>query len=457
MEYKTKYRLDDEIISLDGNKKYFVNEQLTCEVIRDIETFRSVSEEWNSLVVKSGASVFQTHEWQYIWWMNFAKSNNAHRLHILLFSFRDQLVGITPFFIDDFKLMGRIINRSLRLIGSKVIQGEKGKFMGRRTYSGFLDIIIYPGFEQQVCKALEEYFKEYLIDYDEVILEEIPDSSVLVSNFLPRIKDQREEWNLTVYDSSVIMTIRLPSDWNSFLSDLSRNARKKVRRYHKNVSDDSDKKVLDSCIIREQPEFSKAFEWMVEYHQKRWNKRGKPGIFNDERVYDFYKSISQLFQKKGIAQLQAVSIPGPKGQYIVIDLFLKFGRTIYSLQTSFDDSSPYSKYSPGHISLFSIIKNAIDNGMKYLNLERGQESYKSRVANNTIQNRNINIRHSSHSNTRRLILYRMLYWVFWKKYKLNYEWKILMIFCHEYHLLPGLNKYIYDLFYRISNKLSNQN
>ncbi|HKJ31055.1 MAG TPA: GNAT family N-acetyltransferase, partial [Balneolales bacterium] len=180
-------------------------------------------------------------------------------------------------------------------------------------------------------------------------------------------------------------------------------------------------------------------------------------IFNDERVYDFYKSISQLFQKKGIAQLQAVSIPGPKGQYIVIDLFLKFGRTIYSLQTSFDDSSPYSKYSPGHISLFSIIKNAIDNGMKYLNLERGQESYKSRVANNTIQNRNINIRHSSHSNTRRLILYRMLYWVFWKKYKLNYEWKILMIFCHEYHLLPGLNKYIYDLFYRISNKLSNQN
>ncbi|MDZ7808683.1 MAG: hypothetical protein U5K71_16465 [Gracilimonas sp.] len=93
------------------------NNDLSTIVITTASEFEEISSEWKALVEIADVEIFQTFEWQHTWWKYFGGNN---KLHIVLFKKGSQLVGIMPFFIDYFHVIGYPVYRCLKMIGSKV-------------------------------------------------------------------------------------------------------------------------------------------------------------------------------------------------------------------------------------------------------------------------------------------------------------------------------------------------
>jgi hypothetical protein len=83
------------------------------------------------------------------------------------------------------------------------------------------------------------------------------------------------------------------------------------------------------------------------------------------------------------------------GKNIAIDLNFKFNNKIYLIQRGFDDESKLKKHGPGNVLLYCILKEAANEGVDVYDFLRGDEHYKLRMANQTIQNKHIVLKQSN--------------------------------------------------------------
>lgn len=452
MENKMRLVTNNDFSDLNSaSSEYTSQNHLSVKIIKAEERFDALSSEWNDLAEESNAHIFQTFEWQRIWWKYFGENTDLHQLHIILFRNRGQLVGIVPFFIDYYRFLGKILYRCLRLIGSKIMQDENEKTMGRLTYTDYLDLIIRPGFEEAVCEALYDYLN-HSNDYDDIIMEELPEYSPLLNRFLPLITETEKDYNTTVVDSSVCPVAELHDTWDQFLSEMSSNARYQIRRFVKRASNESEKKIFDISRIQSEDQIGPAYDRLVNFHQKRWNDRGRPGAFAEKRMYDFYKEITLSFYKKGWLQIEEVTIPEEDDQCIASDLMFRFNQTIYLIQRGFDDDSSYAEYSPGKSLLYTVIKNAFENGLKTYDFLRGDESYKFRAATNVIQNKNVIIQREQKPGLRLFLFYHVIDRFIFLKRRFRFEWKIIRTYYRQRKLSSALTSYADDLWNRLTKR-----
>lgn len=415
---------------------------LSTEIISTESGFDAIAEEWNALVEVADAYIFQTYEWQRIWWRIFGGNNS---LHILLFRDGKQLVGIMPMFFDYFRIMGFPIYRSLRLIGSRIIQPESGSVPVELAFSDYLSMIAHPDYEQEVSRSLKNYLQSNPEMCDEIILEEVPENSSLLTSLLPAF-DDHSDWEYEVNDASVCPRIEFPESWDDLLSDLSSNARYQIRRDIRRVTEDE---IFELHTAQTREEARQAFWHLVEFHQRRWQNLGQPGIFADDRILEFFREITMKFHKKGWLSFKSVTA---EGQYIAIDLLFKFKGTMYMIQRGFDDSSEYNQYGPGNVLLYCVIKEAIQDGLKAYDFLRGEESYKLRTANKTPQNKKVILQNGNGNQKNRLV--RRYAHV---KRKLQNEKHVAGVHLKKQGPASAANTYLKKLFQRGKRKLTNSN
>lgn len=425
--------------------------EIQLKIIRNVDSFKAISDEWNALAEVSDTHIYQTFEWQRTWWKYFCEGRESHELYIILFYSENQLVGIAPFFIDHFKFNHKTIYRCLRLIGSKVMQDNEEYSVGQMAYTDSLDLIIRPGYDESVFLALWHHLER--ADWiNDIIMDEIPEYSSLFKFFVPLIKNQKQEWDVSVSDSSIYQIINLPETWEKFLKTLSHNARKKIRKCLKMADDSYGGKLFVSKKVEDTDGVEKAFKWLVGTHQHRWNRRGRPGVFADNRLHGFYESLTMMLNKQGMAEFQVVTVPDEGNSPIAMDLIYKYKKIVYTINTGFDNSSIYARYSPGHISLFSIIKEAIAEGEECVTFARGDEDYKFRASNQIVKNKNIEIHKVSASGTHLFLLYRMLDRIIFINRRMRFEKMIIQTYLKEYKIITAVHYYLLDLYYRISLK-----
>lgn len=370
----------DPATSETGTIKNKATNLLCVEVISSEAGFDAIAEEWNSLVKAADVQIFQTYEWQRIWWEIFGGNN---LLHILLFRNQEQLVGIMPMFFDCHRILGTPVYRCLRMIGSRIIQPEEGSVPVELAFSDYLSVIALPEHEQKVGRSLR-YYLHALRDeiYDEIILEEVPEKSVLFTSLLPNFEED-SKWQCTIKEASVCPQIEFPESWDDLLSNLSSNARYQIRRDIRKITDDE---IFELQTAQTSREVEEAFANLVEFHQHRWHNLGQPGIFADKRILKFFREITMKFHEKGWLSFKSLAA---EGECVAVDLLFKFKGILYMIQRGFDDSSEYNQHGPGNVLLYSVIKEAIQDGFKKYDFLRGEEKYKLRTANRTPQNKEI--------------------------------------------------------------------
>src|SRR3989338_3025855 len=136
---------------------------INLKIVRDEESFKAISYEWNCLLEKSSSdNIFLTWEWLYNWWEIFKE---GRKLNIITFWEEDELIGIAPFLIREVKHFGLIRYRKIEFLAS-------GEDEEDEICSEYLNFIIKKEREEQVIDELINYLINNN-EWDEIILKEL--------------------------------------------------------------------------------------------------------------------------------------------------------------------------------------------------------------------------------------------------------------------------------------------
>lgn len=402
----------------EDEKANNIKEEVSVIPVTSLEGFENLSERWNDLTLESDSYIFQTYDWNRVWWKYFGA---GQQLNILLFKKNNELIGIAPLFLDTFSVSGFTIYNCLRFIGSTVSQPEGEELQGLLPYSDYMDFIIKPGFEEAVITEFSRYLIGTNLDFDELILEEVPEKSALWSHLIPVMN--REGFNFQVKESSGCPIIELGCSWEEHLNSLSKSSRYRTRRYVKKATK-PDYKIFDVKGVDNVQGVEEAYEHLVNLHQERWNDIGFPGTFGEDRMYQFFKEISTEFFKKGWSQLKLVNAIEEDGKCVAVDLIFKYKDRTYLVHRAIDGSSPSVEESPGNVALYMMVKEAAEEKKKEFDLLRGTESYKFRSANSLLTNKSVEVENPQKNS---LLSVPVKMYVQWKR-RMNLEFKQCKIF-----------------------------
>lgn len=422
--------------------------ELKIEIITDEFGFEKLEDEWGELTDKADTFIYQTFEWNRYWWKYFGTNKD---LFIITLYEDETLLAVVPLFWDTFAINSNDIYSCLRLIGSSVSQPEGENLKGLRPYSDYLDAIIQPGYEEKVVEKLIHYFEEQELDFNEIILDEIPEDSCLWNVLLPILNKRGIPF--TVENSSKCPIIKLGMSWDDYQQNQSKKARYNNNRALRMVDEDS-KKGFHVNEAEDLKEFHEGYELLVKLHQERWNQLGFPGVFAEERMYNFQRDIIEQFQKKGWVQIRMADPVKDAGHVIAVDLLFKYKNRIYLVHRALDQDSKFSKAGPGNVLLSVAMKEAADEGYEAVDFLRGTEGFKFRTANKVVQNKKIVIENPAVNNrakSRFLKIYIQL------KRRTEIEWVQLLLFLNGKTMAKGITGYIKFIYTRFRYKFSSQN
>ncbi|MBI5401765.1 MAG: GNAT family N-acetyltransferase [Ignavibacteriae bacterium] len=362
-----------------GNKLSHNN--IRTVVVKTDKEFDNLYAEWEELCEDADVHIFQTFEWQRLWWKYYG---NGKQLNLILFYYaerknglqnkflNEKLIGIAPFFIDQKYIGGiRILSR-LRLIGSGVGKNKSEHTISEYSVSDYLDLIVHRGYERKVAETLIGYLKEKCLDYDIIQLDEVRSDSAIFKFMFPLLKDFSEH---SITKKEICPRITVPETIDNYFNRLNPRVRYQLKKIRRDITKHS---LFNIKEVESAYELEQSYDDFVRLHQKRWNHVGVSGLFSDDKYRLFLKDIAKSFLTKG--QLYFTSVYS-KDECIAVDCAFKYKKYYYDYLKAFNDQSPLAKYRPGKALLLLLIENAIENKSEVVDLLRGGEPYKFEFTN----------------------------------------------------------------------------
>jgi CelD/BcsL family acetyltransferase involved in cellulose biosynthesis len=162
--------------------------------------------------------------------------------------------------------------------------------------------------------------------------------------------------------------IQLLSDWEGYLGGLSRNMRYNIRRRRQNLEKNFKTRYF---IWQDIGTLGHAMERLSFLHKKRWERKGGKHGFSSQEYNAFHQAVAREFAMKGWLQLSCLEL---NGEIAGILYDYRYGNKIYYYQGGFDPS--LYKYSLGLVLRAYVIERAIENGIKEIDLLKGDYNHK---------------------------------------------------------------------------------
>lgn len=337
------------------------------ERISTEEGFASIGSEWNALVDRSSASIYQSYEWQSLWWKYLGRPG-GHMLHILLIRSGEDLVGIAPLFLQAERFGGRVIHRRLRFLGSGESFGKSNGLFQDDGPSDYLDLIAQKGYEEQVAIAFLEHFRAASDAFDLLEAVNLPQHGVMMNFVVPQLAARSMRFSIS--RGEICSRIPLPGTTEEYMRSLSSSVRRRLSQARKALRAGQD---LTLTSIDSADALESAFEQLVTLHQNRWMNLGYPGLFSEERFRQFQFAVARAFFESKKLWFKTVH---HNGICVAARLGFTSNGCIYDYLTGFDHLSPSAKQRPGLGLLLSMIEDAISSGLHSVDLLRGNEDYK---------------------------------------------------------------------------------
>ncbi len=383
------FGIDEADLERTGTtRRTLVDCRIKLKIISDIKGFEELQEGWIELAEKSETHIFQTYEWNHVWWEHFGATK---KLHIVAVYEGERVIGIAPLFEDDIVLLGRKVYSCLRFMGSYVTQPNGIPLYGEISYSDYLDFIIRPKHELSFYESIVAHFVTIANDFDEIILDDLSENSLTNSEIIPHLDCCQFKLQYSTEKASSCPVIYLKPTWDGFLDSLSVKDRYNARRYLNRSRYGKSMAVKIDKIVDEW-ELASVFTTLKEMHQIQWNSRGFAGTFSEDRMYNFFVDISKVFFEKGWIEFSLATPIVDKTKYVAVDVCMTYKNKVYLMHRGLDEDSTYRKLGPGNVLLFARINEAINDGVKVFDMLRGSEEYKLRLATNIIHTNKIVIR-----------------------------------------------------------------
>lgn len=332
----------------EGLNKFSVN------VVTTSMEFDSLGAEWNQLLDESNGTVFQSFEWQRIWWKHFGEQDAAVRLHIITLRRRGKLVAIAPFLIESMKRLGSIRLRRLSFIG--------------RDTTDYLDILIAKGHETDCVPILASHIRNQSSLFDVIHLIDMPDRSPNHALFYQELC-RRGFWG-DHFVSEHCPRVKLQTTWDAMQGSLPSSKRSGLKRVQRKIETDFD---VELRMVTEPCQLSLDFAEFVNLHQKRWNGSGHQGVFADTRTADFHREFSEIALKRKWLFLAFLLLDGKR---IAANYGFVFRKELLYYLSGIEIHGQLAKYSLGRVLHLYSISEAIKQGIEVYDFMRGTERYK---------------------------------------------------------------------------------
>jgi CelD/BcsL family acetyltransferase involved in cellulose biosynthesis len=299
-------------------------------------------EDWNGLLAKGQTNTVNlTWEWQKSWWEAFGKG----RLMLILVKCKSTPIALAPFFSDQGMLCNLCPEDAIDMVGDI---GE----------AAVLDLILSTAME-----AVDEFigFRMHFI----------PESSDTPARF----RQSAERLGLSFHEE-----YRIPSPFLDIRSDREHAVsmtRKKSLRRHENFFLREGGLEVDHMQMAE--EILPHLDDFFHQHTKRRSVTDAPSLFEDEAQRNYYRELTSTLSDTGWLRFTRI---GWRGTPIAFHYGLSYkGRYLYGIP-SFDLS--FAEHSPGEVLLKRVMEEAIEEGADSFDFGIGDEAYKYRFANGSL-------------------------------------------------------------------------
>ncbi|HEY6457789.1 MAG TPA: GNAT family N-acetyltransferase [Steroidobacteraceae bacterium] len=297
---------------------------------------------------------FTLHEWHCAWCEHFLATSSAIEDSLLVYVVRTatgRCVGIVPL-IRTRRSVGPCSVSSLSLLGAD------------QALTEIRMPLIAPGFHSEVARILDRQLA--LIDRWDWI--QWMGATPAFGRGLAGSADLR--WQQTLLD----YVLDLPPDWDSFRKNLKRNIRESLRHCYNSLKRD---KLEFSLAVRERPEDIQAgLDRFLRLHAMRAQMGGTithPDHFATASAQAFLRDICAQLAARNITRLFELIVDG---KVVATRIGFVLGDTLYLYYSGFDTA--WSRYSVMTTALAEIIKFAIANGVRTINLSPGTDIGKTR-------------------------------------------------------------------------------
>jgi len=321
--------------------------RMRLQLHQDPADLMNLKNEWNDLLGGSATNtLFQTWDWNQLWWKHFGTSGG-----LFLLSVRDagrNLAGIAPFF--------------------RYSTGDNQKhvqFIGGTELSDYLDFIVYQGKESSFYSAVIDFLSAQPELWDVIDLHCIPADSPTLEGLRRSCQQKGFRGNLSVED--VCPRTQLPQSWSEFLLGMRQKDRHEIKRKIGKIQREAEDYGYDATT---RACFSEDIESFLELHRK--SDATKMAFMNAKREA-FFREMAWTFLQAGWLELSFLHANRRKLAGL---LNFRYKDTVYVYNSGYDPE--FRHWSPGWVLISQSIQDAIEKGMKDYDFMRGSESYKYR-------------------------------------------------------------------------------
>jgi CelD/BcsL family acetyltransferase involved in cellulose biosynthesis len=417
--------------------------KLRIEVITDPVGFFALREEWDALVLASSVTIFQTFDWQWLWWKYFGE---GLRLHILLFRLANKLVGIAPLYLDIHSFLGIKLYDQLKLLGGGVRDWRSQWNLSEYGPSDQLDIIAMPGLESEVGGRFLAYLQEQNW-LDEADLENVLDGGVLMKAVVPQLRPCG--WPFSLLHDHFCSRITVPGSLEEYLRGLRSSVRHRLNQARRAYSNEA---MYSIRPIESREEMQRAIDDLIRLHQLRWNHLGYPGMFGDKRFQGFLKEVAERFLENDWLWLKTARMDS---SCVAVRMGFRFKDCLNDFVAGFDQASAAAKRRPSLALLLSMIEDAIRWRIHTLNFARGYETYKIEFTSEVSYNWKLVVPNPNSHHPVRLLVYHIYRKIEFLSRKVYFEWVMFRVHYREHGFPLFLFRYVAFRAKKSSEKIAN--
>lgn len=296
--------------------------------------------EWAYLVNLCQISVFQTYSWQSIWHKTINKADTKNSIIIISVYSNNNVVAIIPF--------------------------EKKQFLNLNIlcltgfpFADYCDCLIdkiffnsHPNAKDQIIKYILKIDNIDLIKMDNIIEDNNIHNLFSKQGFKKNYFNSYQFYNLNKYNETMS---------KKFINDTKRQI-KRLKIFGE----------LSFDIANSDNQKNDIFNFFIKHKKKQLIKTNSWNYLNNKNYLNFLKNIYII----NCNHLSCITL---NKKIISVHMGNIFDKKIFYLFPAYDAN--YSKYSPGNILIFELIKNLSLNGINEFDFTTGNESYKLKLSN----------------------------------------------------------------------------
>lgn len=327
---------------------------LTVEVVDGAGAFDALQRDWDALLARCDATVFQSFEWQRTWWRHFGEGRPGARLHLVTVRDGRGLVAVAPLYVDRARTLGALPLRRLLLLGHRD--------------ADYLDVLAEPGRERDCAQLVAAHLAAGSDGFDAVVLEDVPDRSRVVP-LLRQALARHGFWASQVECERCPRTALRPS-WEETLAGFRHHVRHEIRRRARQLASGRD---VALELVSGRAEIAPAVRELAEMHQARWAREGQAGAFADPGQVGFQVDVAERLARRGWLFLAFLRVDGRR---CAAAYGFSFQGALAVYLTGVRHDPALARLSPGRVLHARSMEWAVGTGHRVYDFMRGRERYK---------------------------------------------------------------------------------